>query len=573
MDLSVICPYCGKNVPTDLDKQTWASSATEILAVPLIERIGRLATTKSWASKGRDPRLGGILSIWNNTVGLLRGFKSEVKVMKRELTCASPDCKSSFDCYVNLDPQHSFSDFWPHLTGKTDKGGCFTQSEAKAGIEKLSGLGERIGISPNAFIVILVLVFGLFTFLPNVIFRSQQSSLTAEIIFRSSVLILIILMLWLNKNIAAHIRSSLSSLKDLFIITNQNGFHFWHNFTLGRVTGISFPKKLVDTAHIQGKSKIELDLSRTTISQASAIGGLPCLILGLIIWIINYLPYLKGNFNLISIIDLLFWLVIMYITGVTAWIGFNVGVFVLQNMSLIPMRLTPLNNFDNLAPVKKIAELSLYLVIPVVLLPLLILVAPLILPGLSPLIQLWLLPWIRIALGMALLLIGVGDSGIFILGLIYVGLLSIMPSTLLLSLSNWPMKLNDWISLGVFGVFLSILVGYHLSRAFGPLKRLAETKKQEIVNELNRILTSLSDELAQLDKNSSLSNEVDHSSRDALVQNIVRVIDLRAKVLSTRIDILGIRTGIGVVFPFISSILLPFALEVFKNGLSASIIP
>jgi hypothetical protein len=137
-NLTINCPYCGEHVQTDINTQVWASNATEILTVPLVERVGRLATTTSWVSKESDPRVGGLMSIWNKTVGLLQGYQiSEVKVLKRELRCDPPNCSSAFDCYVNLDHQHSFADFWPHLTGKVDKSGQYTQSGAKSSAETL----------------------------------------------------------------------------------------------------------------------------------------------------------------------------------------------------------------------------------------------------------------------------------------------------------------------------------------------------------------------------------------------------------------------------------------------------
>jgi hypothetical protein len=119
--------------------------------------------------------------------------------------------------------------------------------------------------------------------------------------------------------------------------------------------------------------------------------------------------------------------------------------------------------------------------------------------------------------------------------------------------------------LGVFGLFLSALLGYHLSRAFGPLDRIVKARKQETIDQLNRILVSLSVELTQFDKNLPKLSNADASRRDTILQDIKDVIYLRDKVTSARIDILDMRTGFGVLSPFISSIVLPFALDILKN--------
>ena len=567
-NLSISCPYCGNNVQTDLDSQIWAKNTSEILAVPLVERIGRLATTASWVSKGKDPRLGGLLSIWNNTVGLLREYQvSDVNVMKRELRCDSLDCSSAFDCYVNLDPNHSFADFWPHLTGKLDKQGHFSNSGAKSSAEMLISIGEKIGITPNSFVIILASFFCLITLFPYFLSHMQQYRFIDQAILRCSAILLVAIMVWTIKQTSEHIRSSFTALSDLLIISNHNSIQFWHNFTLGRVTGVSFPKEGRKTQSKQKKSIMHRFFSRLTVSQASIVGGIPSVLIAIIIWSTNYLPHI-GKINLTVILEFIFWIVVMYFTGISAWIGFNIGVFVLQNISSVPMKLTPLNGFDNLTPVKKIAKLSLQLVIPVVLLPLLFIVTLLTFPGLQDLIQLWLLPWVRAFLGLGLILIGLGDTGILILGIIYIGLLSFLSSISGTSLiSGIAVGSDEWIGLGVFGVFLSVLLGYHISRAFVPLVRIVKEKKQETIDQLNRMLVSFSDELKQIDRNISNISDSEVSRRDSILHNIKDIIDLREKVISTNIDIFDIRTSIGVASPFISSVLLPFALDTLKSKL------
>jgi hypothetical protein len=564
MDLSVQCPYCRVQVQTDLEAQDWSKNAAEILTVPLMERLGRLASTTAWVSKGKDPRLGGILSIWNNTVGLLRGYQQDVHVMKREIRCDSQNCGAAFDCYVNLDPEHKFSDFWPHLTGKVDAAGQYSSSGAQSSAERLLTFGENIGVNPNSFTIILGFGFCLLTLLPNILLDAQQSELLDQAILRFGVVLLVAMMLWTIKQTSEHIRDSLPSLRDLLIIPNHNSLQFWHNFALGRVTGVSFPKEGRKSHFIQPRTPFRKFFSKFTISQAAVVGGIPSLLLATIIWATRYLPNIR-EVNLLVLSEFIFWIVITYFTGVSAWIGLNVGAFLLQNISFIPMKLTPFNGFDNLAPVKKIAKLSLQLVIPVALLPLLVVVSLLTLPSLQALIQLWLLPWIQILLGLGLILIGLADTGILILGIIYVGLLPLISSTAGDPSAGWILGSRAWVGLGAFGAFLSILLAYHLSRAFVPLARIVKEKKQETIDQLNRTLVSLSDDLRNLENNLSHLSDFDTAQREAVLRNIKSITDLREKVISTRIDLFDIRTSIGVISPFLYSVVLPFVLEALKN--------
>jgi hypothetical protein len=187
------------------------------------------------------------------------------------------------------------------------------------------------------------------------------------------------------------------------------------------------------------------------------------------------------------------------------------------------------------------------------------------LPSLQALIQLWLLPWIQILLGLGLILIGLADTGILILGIIYVGLLPLISSTAGDPSAGWILGSRAWVGLGAFGAFLSILLAYHLSRAFVPLARIVKEKKQETIDQLNRTLVSLSDDLRNLENNLSHLSDFDTAQREAVLRNIKSITDLREKVISTRIDLFDIRTSIGVISPFLYSVVLPFVLEALKN--------
>jgi hypothetical protein len=81
------------------------------------------------------------------------------------------------------------------------------------------------------------------------------------------------------------------------------------------------------------------------------------------------------------------------------------------------------------------------------------------------------------------------------------------------------------------------------------------------------MLISLSDELKQIDKNFSNVSNTDTSRRDSILRDIKDIINLREKVIATKIDIFDIKTSIGVASPFISSVILPFALDILKTRL------
>ena len=566
-NLTVYCPYCGEKVPSDIESLSWSKDVAEILTVPILERVGRMATTTSWVSKKKDPRLFGLASVWNNTIGLLRGYHLDVNVMKREFRCVSPACNAPFDCYANLDPQHTFSDFWPHLTGKVDATGRFTGSGAKSFAEKIASLGSVFGINPNAFIIVMALIFWAVSLLAYWPFDFQQADFLGQAVLRGCAALLVAIMIRVIKLTSEHIRGSFESLRDLLIVPNPNSLQFWLNFTLGRVTGVSFPNQKGKRNYPQSTSLLRRIFADTTMPQAALVGGLPSLLIAIVLWRSNYLPT-TSEITLGLIMELVFWLVIIYFTGVTAWIGFNIGVFCLQNIAAIPMKLTPINGFSNLAPLKRLVKLSLLLVIPVALLPLLFVIALLALPAMQDLTQLWLIPWIQLMLGICLIMIGMGDTGVLVLGLFYVVMITVLSNIVGTSETRLILRANEWVSLGVFGMFLSILLGYHLRRASGPLTRIVNAKKAETVNRMNRILMSLSDELTQIDDNLSNQGALDASRRDVILRDIKAAIELRDKVTSTRVDIWDIRVGFGVLSPFLSSIVLPWVLDYLINQLS-----
>ena len=209
------CPYCGKSVQNDIHIQSWVENVSEILTVPVLERVGKLATTSNWVSKKKDPRLGGLLSVWNKTVGLLRAYNQlDVNVMKRELYCTG--CQAPFDCYVNLGQNHSFNDFWPHLTGNVDQSGQFTSSSARSLAEKLSSLGENIGISSRVSIVFLVLFFCFATLLSYYPFTLQNTMLIYQAIVRCASALLVAIMLWSVKLLTEYIRESFEAFQDIY---------------------------------------------------------------------------------------------------------------------------------------------------------------------------------------------------------------------------------------------------------------------------------------------------------------------------------------------------------------------
>jgi hypothetical protein len=226
------------------------------------------------------------------------------------------------------------------------------------------------------------------------------------------------------------------------------------------------------------------------------------------------------------------------------------------------MKLTPLNGFSNIEPVRKMILLSLIAFVPIALLPLFQIGAEFYLPTQALTLEKWLIPWFIVTFALALLIIGIGDRSIFIFGIVFVIILSILGFNTQISNNI----ISERILQIVFGLFWTFLLAYQLYRAFAPLQKVLIEKKNSFVHVLDLRLVELTEKAG-----GSLSDK-SNPSEDVMV-TIERTLKIRGVALKARTSIISLSSVLSIFSPVLSSFAFPILLGLITNLISSLILP
>lgn len=543
--LLVLCPYCSIENVFDISNQKWKNSiqeiATSMLAVRLGQHTSSYFSEQEWVEIGsiKDKISLNIMEIFNRTVGILRYPGKNIKLIWREPVCAN--CQTPFDVFINITPRVTIDKIWPHLTGLGIHNNKFEYYPVRRTFEKILDVLGQSFWGEAVFVFISAFLFVLFSFLPDYwIDKSLSRDVLADtFILRLSSAILFSFMVITLRVLGQKIRNSRDSLLGLINVSDMNSYVFWQNYMVARFAGADLN---------MAKPKIKL-------TQAALLGGLPSVAIFIITLLFNYLNTISREF----LTELIFWLPIVYFTGITAWISMNFSVFMTENISKLSMKLTPLNEYSNVKPVRELIVISLIVFLPVAFLPISFVGARFIFQSQSFLIDGLLLPWFIFTFAIELLILSVADRAALFFGatfVVIVSLLSMTPVTVLGFSSSMILQI-------AFGIYWSLLVLYQLIRAFLPVRLILEKNKRDFICSIDIQLIELSKKLGTMKigaRNAGFSEEIE------------RLLRIKQVALKAKTSIINFPSVISVLSPVFSSFLFPLLLDLAINTIKRNVI-
>lgn len=541
-NLLVLCPYCGTKNVFDISNQKWKGSVQEVVTSMLAVKLGQ--HTSSYFSEQEWVEIGSakgklslsIMEFFNRTVGILRYPGKDVKLVWNEPVCAR--CHKPFDIFINITPGFTISKIWPHLTGLNVHNNKFQYYPVRRTFEKILDMWGLSIYGEAVFILILAFLFVLISFLPyywndvslirNVLVETFILRLSCATVFSFMVITL--------RMLGKKIRSSRDSLLGLIDLLDINSYIFWQNYMVARFAG----------------ANLSLNKPNITLTQAALIGGLPSVIVFVIAMLF---AYFNKTYSYV-VAELLFWLPIVYFTGVTAWISMNFSVFMTENISKLPMKLTPLNEYSNVKPIKELIISSLVAFLPIAFVPILFVGARFIFQTQLFLIDNILLPWFVVTFTIEIFILSVADRKALFFGVFFVivmSLLSVTPVDIVgLSSSN--------ILQIVFGVYWSLLLLYQLTRAFLPLQFLLMENKRDFIYSIDMQLIDLSKKLGEESRN---------KKSFGFSEEVERLLRIKEVAIKAKTSIINFPSFVSVISPIFSSFLFPllldFASKTIKN--------
>jgi hypothetical protein len=400
--------------------------------------------------------------------------------------------------------------------------------------------GEVISITTGLFLIAFI------SLIPSFLSKQSQSRIIESMLLYISTAVLVGFMMAGLRHFGKYLRSSRDLVGDLLEVKNKNSFIFWSNFMIARFAGAALRKD-----YSLEKPKGGTVSSRFT--QAALIGGIPSVIILLISWLFIYIPSLS-EINFSIFLELMFWIVAAYFTGTTAWICLNFSVFMVENISLLPMKLSPLNNYSNVEPIRKIIILSLFSFLPVALLPLILVGGGIVLHSQMQLLELLLIPWLLTVFAFALFILSIADKMMLIFGLSYS---CILFSTILVykNVLRFPSEL--FVLQIIFGVFWTLLLTYQLVRAFSPMQKVLEKNKSNFMHSLDLQLVASTKMMEERSVKKSMDEEI--------ATEIERVVRIREIASKAKTSIMNLPSLASVLSPLFSSILFPITLDLFNR--------
>jgi hypothetical protein len=557
--LEIKCPYCNAEIRLDISREPWKENVNEIITVPLSVKLGQYNSNPNGVWEEISSLKGGlaneVVGLWNRTVGILRYPGKKIHIYYKELKCANKTCSAPFDAFISISSGRAIETAWPHLTGKVGKDGIYSHWPVRRRFEKFLELFHMPIWGESIITIIFCSFLAVLALIPHGRLNALNQPLIQDAILKIICSILVGFMITALRAMGQSLRKSRKPLLELIQVSSINGFTFWHNYMLARFTGVD----------LNADKSINAKKNRTgfpiVLTQADVLGGIPSVIFLLIMWVFVYLPGTNG-ISIAVVIDLIFWIFIAYFTGIAGWISMNFSVFMNENISLLPMKLTPLNGFLNIEPIKKIITLSLSIYIPIALLPILFMGAEFILPSQLLILERLLLPWFFISFAMALFLLGVGDRAMIIFGLAYV----VMFSILTLFSPGLPTISSDRIIQVLFSLFWAALLAYQLHRAFTPIQQVLTRNKNEFIHALDMQLVDLTQKI------NSGASEIPKSEQD-LLADAERILKLRDIAIKAKTSILNLPSALSIMSPILSSIIFPVLLDYINRTISGLFTP
>lgn len=493
--LSLCCPYCEHTfeIEAPILAEKWLklgclTTPSEVECLPYTRDIGRFdpKNEQDWLSAKGWSRLGPdfMRLIQYQRIGILRVLDAETVIMYRVQGCSK--CKNLFDVYANYTRERRFVDLWPHVFGTAP--GDANEIHPYWGLSwplwLVRKLGGWLGSNPLGCIAVgltLFLLRYLLWLLPG---RPQAiPTLLAYGIACLGITAILIL----TENYVRYLETT-PDFQKLFLARRKRGVTYWRNFTLSRIVGVQTPGRL------PRPSQVDI-----------ITGGLSTLSI-LLAWLFLSLPgwqstgWEAGQ----RIIDLLFWMAAAYFLGSGALLTKNQSIYVLKGIRKIPLSLSPLNDFEDLQPLRKIQASSTWTILTLFftalgLVSLLVISTN---PSLPPDIvsvahqMLWLEVWL--VLGLAIIFAALGIGGKMRSYLIVVSFYVILQAYILFSPS-----LGAPISLGensdfkfspqvlVLGIFMCYLLVDHILAINHILKELVEKARSKFLDETDEQIQAI----------------------------------------------------------------------------------
>jgi hypothetical protein len=237
--------------------------------------------------------------------------------------------------------------------------------------------------------------------------------------------------------------------------------------------------------------------------------------------------------NLARLVELLFWLVVAYFSGVAAWIVGEIPIYILRGLKRIPMHLKAIDHFRNIQVVEKVGLLSAV----GVSIMFLFVISIAALQEFTSLSQTavwdtgWVIIWAQLAFvglytGIAIILGGNTRRRLFVFLSIYIPLQLVLgePQNISGFITDWFPSLNQpafvgslfrfqYVRLIVLGFFLSYISYFQSVQIYGVIKDIKEHYKQIQADHFRNVINSMEERLQNPQKE-QLSSKNHKDSRE-----------------------------------------------------------
>jgi hypothetical protein len=306
-------------------------------------------------------------------------------------------------------------------------------------------------------------------------------------------------------------------------------------------------------------------------------GGILVSIIGLFGSLI-YLTKIYQNQSMLyittTLFELCFWIIISYYIGIGAWSILEIPIYILKGVRNIRMNLDPLDRFKNLVILERLGQTSIIGMVTLFVLALSLSVCQ----AFAPTEQRseWIVIWAQAAfiglyITIAIILEGASRRRLVLISVLYIllqaglgyvvfpGLLTeTLPSLKYVPFSG-PLQLYQYLSLSLFGLFSSYIFYLQFRQINYILKFLRDKYKNQ---KLELYQGLIDDTEKQLREGASHLNRIEESvSRQSLLGSIDTLISIIDKINREPVDISGYRQIIGVISPFMSTVILPLTIN------------
>lgn len=297
--------------------------------------------------------------------------------------------------------------------------------------------------------------------------------------------------------------------------------------------------------------------------------GFIWMIPGILVWFLYFAMHIFTSVAgaLQSLVNLSFWMIVAYYSGVAMWLGLNSSGYVIRQVQRIPMTLDPLDQFRRLDPLGSVAHRSTQIILVILLGVLVIFVAFSFLAGQHQAITLqWLLAWISV--GIAVLLISLGvvirfySRSVIEAAVVYLGLMSAVWLTGLDTVVTvQPFDIVIDYRIILTGLFLSYVIYVHTRAAYLPLKGIKVKHQDEMIKHYDELIAKLQKSISDLSSQEPDLNMLGQKTISNLCENMEHLVALRAKIREATTTSWLTANRISVLSPIISAVILPMLIN------------